>query len=78
MFESGLPIRGAIAFGDFVFTAHVFAGLPILDAHELGNRLDLAACATHQTAVAELKALHTVAFLGYLQNRFPYLFYRDP
>jgi hypothetical protein len=61
MFESGLPLRGAIAFGEFIFTGHVFAGVPVLDAHELENRLGLAACVAHQTAVDELKALQATA-----------------
>jgi hypothetical protein len=61
MFEEGLPLRGAIAFGDFVFVDHVFAGKPIIDAHTLGQSLDLAACAIHQTAEEEFKALIAVA-----------------
>ena len=61
MFEEGLPLRGAIAFGDFVFADHVFAGKPIIDAHTLGQSLDLAACAIHKTAEEEFKALIAVA-----------------
>jgi hypothetical protein len=61
MFEQGLPLRGAVAFGDFVFVDHVFAGKPIIDAHRLGQSLDLAACAIHETAEEEFKALIAVA-----------------
>jgi hypothetical protein len=61
MFEEGLPLRGAIAFGDFVFVDHVFAGKPIIDAHTLGQSLDLAACAIHETAEKEFNALIAAA-----------------
>ena len=27
MFDAGLPLRGAIAFGDFIFTGNVFRGM---------------------------------------------------
>jgi hypothetical protein len=61
MFEAGLPLRGAIAFGDFVFVDHVFAGKPIVDAHTLGQSLDLAACAIHETAENEFNSLLALA-----------------
>lgn len=61
MFEEGLPIRGAIAFGDFIFVRNIFAGKPIIDAHNLGQSLDLAACAIHPTAEIEFKTLITIA-----------------
>jgi len=57
MFEEGLPLRGAIAFGDFIFANHVFAGKPIVDAYYLGHSLNLAACAIHETAGNEFKRL---------------------
>ncbi len=57
MFEEGLPVRGAIAFGDYVFVQNVFAGKPIVDAYTLAESLDLAACAIHPTAENEFKTL---------------------
>jgi hypothetical protein len=48
MFEFGLPLRGAIAFGDFIVRGYVFAGKPIIDAYKLGHGLQLAACAIHE------------------------------
>jgi hypothetical protein len=61
MFEEGLPVRGAIAFGDFIVVEHVFAGKPIVQAHTLGQSLNLAACAIHPTAESEFKTLLTIA-----------------
>jgi hypothetical protein len=57
MFEGGLPLRGAIAFGDFIFHGNVFAGKPIIEAYELGQCLDLAVCVLHKTAEDELQKL---------------------
>jgi len=57
MFDEGLPVRGAIAFGDFVLGKHAFAGKPIIDSYTLGQSLDLAACAAHKTAEREFEAL---------------------
>ena len=61
MFEEGLPIRGAIAFGDFIVVENVFAGKPIVQAYTLGESLDLAACAIHPTAESEFETLLTIA-----------------
>ena len=61
MFEEGLPVRGAIAFGDFIVVEHVFAGKPIVQAYTLGESLDLAACAIHPTAESEFETLLTIA-----------------
>lgn len=57
MFDEGLPLRGAIAFGEFVFVENVFAGKPIIDAHTLGQSLDLAATTIHATAEEEFNKL---------------------
>jgi hypothetical protein len=57
MFENGLPLRGAIAFGDFIVQQNVFAGKPIVEAIELGKNLDLAACVIDETAEKELRRL---------------------
>jgi hypothetical protein len=57
MFEFGLPVRGAIGFGDFIVQDNVFAGRPIYDAYQLEQSLNLAACALHESAVQEWKAL---------------------
>ena len=57
MFERGLPLRGAIAFGSFIFQDNVFVGQPIIDGYRLGQNLDLAACVLHETAEAESKRL---------------------
>lgn len=57
MFDEGLPLRGAIAFGEYVFVDHIFAGKPIIHAHTLGQSLDLAATVLHETAESEFNRL---------------------
>jgi hypothetical protein len=43
MFEIGLPVRGAIHIGDVMISKRCFAGKPIMDAHRLGEKCQLAA-----------------------------------
>lgn len=43
-FEKGLPLRGAIDFGDFFLEGNCFAGKPIIDCYRLGSRLDFSGC----------------------------------
>jgi hypothetical protein len=55
----GLPARGAIAAGKFCIQTNsnqiILAGQPIIDAHELADSLEIAACAL--TSSAESKVL---------------------
>jgi hypothetical protein len=44
LFRAGLPLRGAIDFGRFFIRDTCFAGRPIINAYELCNMLELAAC----------------------------------
>ena len=44
-FLAGLPLRGAIARGDYYIKDSCFAGKPIVEAYTLGNLLDLSGCA---------------------------------
>ncbi|NOZ21290.1 MAG: hypothetical protein GXP25_09385 [Planctomycetes bacterium] len=47
MFEQGLPVRGAIAWGDFMISKTgsviAFAGQPLIDAYECAHMLELSA-----------------------------------
>lgn len=43
MFEHGLPLRGAIAFGEFAVAGRCFAGKPIVEAYKVGHDLNLSA-----------------------------------
>lgn len=45
MFEDGLPVRGAIAFGSFIFDETCIAGRAVVEAHDLCQKLDVAATA---------------------------------
>lgn len=45
MFEKGMPVRGAISFGEYFIVENCFAGRPIVEAHDLCEKLDLVSCA---------------------------------
>ncbi|MCP5489320.1 MAG: hypothetical protein H7A43_11815 [Verrucomicrobia bacterium] len=58
MLDRGLPIRGAISFGSFYHDGLHFAGVPIVDAHDLSEDLSLSAIALHDKASAELQTFN--------------------
>jgi hypothetical protein len=43
-FDAGLPLRGAIDYGEFFIEDNVFAGKPFVESYELSNRLALSGC----------------------------------
>ena len=45
MFDAGMPVRGAISFGEYFIVENCFAGRPIIEAHDLCEKLDLVTCA---------------------------------
>ena len=45
MFENGLPLKGAIGYGEYFRKGNCFAGKPIVDAFRLAQNLDIAGCA---------------------------------
>lgn len=44
MFEYGLPLRGALHFGEYQFTGHSMAGRGIVDAYEASGDINLSTC----------------------------------
>jgi hypothetical protein len=44
MLRDGMPLRGAIAKGDFVHEGNLYGGAALTDAHELAESLDFAGC----------------------------------
>lgn len=54
MFEYGLPLRGVIHTGDFLVQRACFAGRAIVEAYQLAEDFDLAACAYSPKAFTEL------------------------
>lgn len=56
LFRTGLPLRGAIDFGRFFIQDTCFAGRPIINAYELCNTLELAACVLTPEASDRVKA----------------------
>jgi hypothetical protein len=57
LFRAGLPLRGAIDFGRFFIKDTCFAGRPIINAYELCNMLELAACVLSKAASHQLHGL---------------------
>lgn len=57
MFERGMPVRGAITYGDFLISGHSFAGEPIVEAYEESQKLDLAATVVADSAYKRVNAL---------------------
>ena len=57
LFAQGLPLRGAVSVGQYYLSERppIFAGLSIVEAHELANSLELAACALTLTAEKALQ-----------------------
>ena len=44
-FDAGLPLRGAIDYGEFYTEDYTFAGKPFVDSFSLARRLELSGCA---------------------------------
>jgi len=57
MFKRGLPVRGVINFGKFCIHETCFVGKPIVEAYQICNRLDFAACVLAQSAQQELNQI---------------------
>lgn len=52
MFAKGLPVRGAIASGEFFEDGTIWAGKPIVDAHRCAERLGASACVATSSAAS--------------------------
>jgi hypothetical protein len=50
MFDKGLPLRGAISYGDFYIQESYFAGQPIIDAYQNSESLELSGCILTKSA----------------------------
>jgi hypothetical protein len=55
VFDYGLPLRGAITKGRCLIVETVFAGKPILEAHQICSRLNLAGCVITDEALTWAK-----------------------
>jgi hypothetical protein len=43
-FDKGLPLRGAIDYGEFFLSGNCFAGKPIINCYSIGEQMDAAGC----------------------------------
>jgi hypothetical protein len=57
MFEKGLPLRGAINYGKFYIKDTCFAGRAIIEAYQLCNQLEFAACVLTESCRPEIKKI---------------------
>jgi len=55
MVKNGLPLKGAIGYGEYFLKRSCFAGKPILDAFRLADNLDIAGCAFVPNAWSEVE-----------------------
>ncbi|MHA2032708.1 MAG: hypothetical protein ACW99Q_25340, partial [Candidatus Kariarchaeaceae archaeon] len=44
MFDKGLPLRGALSYGDFFIQDTYFAGQPIIESYQASESLELSGC----------------------------------
>ena len=56
-FVNGIPLRGAVHYGDYLTYKNSFAGKGIIDAYELGESVDLSVIVLSDEAVTELQKL---------------------
>lgn len=57
LFLKGLPTRGAVSYGQFFVAGNCFAGIPIVDAYNLSQRLELSGCVLTSSARIKVKDL---------------------
>ena len=50
MFDRGLPLRGAIAFGEFFIKDTYFAGKPIIESYQASESLEMSGCVLTKTS----------------------------
>lgn len=53
-FDAGLPLRGAISYGEYYCKENTFAGLPIVSSYGLSERLNLSGCIFTEEATKEV------------------------
>ena len=61
LFEKGLPLRGAIGYGEFFKTQTCFHGKPIIEAYEVANNLELSTCVFTRSASQRWEDLFALA-----------------
>lgn len=63
LLESGLPLRGAISFGEFIMNDGICCGKCLVDAHEYSNKIDMAVMASILMIVLNQKSKRQQHFL---------------
>lgn len=49
MFDYGLPLRGALHYGEYKYSGHSMAGKGVVEAYEYGGKLNLSTCVLTQS-----------------------------
>ena len=55
MFERGLPLRGAVSYGEYFIKDRCFVGKPITDCHDMAAKTEWAGCTIVPSAATELQ-----------------------
>ena len=53
LFIFGLPLRGCIEYGEYYLQGHTFAGVPIIDAYNNSEKLNLASCEISKSVITD-------------------------
>lgn len=63
-FSQGLPLRGAIDFGQYYFSGNCWAGKPIIDSYRLAGKLQMSGCAFTPNAANKYHEIPRIDVLG--------------
>ncbi len=69
LFLTGLPIRGAITYGEFFVSQNCFAGKEIVEAYQLEQQLDLSAVIFSEKSIKELQKIDAFGADGLTKNQ---------
>jgi len=58
MFDTGLPLRGAVSFGSFFIKETCFAGRPIIEAYRTSHKIELSGTILAPSAISELSKIN--------------------
>jgi hypothetical protein len=74
-FENGLPLRGAIDYGEYYLNRNCFAGKPIIDCYRMSHMLNFSGCILTPTLSDRYHSIKNKETLRYYSENlgFPYL-----
>ena len=73
MHENGLPVRGAIDYGDYIMVDNFIAGLPIIESYKFGSEIELEGIVFTEVAADKLIDIFKESEYGLKHFVTPYL-----